>query len=341
MADTEFIVAKVRGMRGKLYEGKRLAQLCSLPDAEDLAAILAPDELIGDSIALQRHLTTRHVESLHKILPHLDGREAELFLWMLRRYQVENLKVICRCWAAKSEKPVLSAYTVPLPDEFALPTEQLMKCADLEELIARMPVASLREGAMLGLGDFEESGRLFFVEAGIDKAYFTELRDLAERTGGPGRSAVQHLVSLELDIYNVMLVLRSLFNYSIGFNKIRVFLAPSGAQVRASALAEIRSAPDIDAAARLVPPALVGTEAGPLSGDQVETAMWRNLYRVANRHYYGCVLDFGAVAAFYYIKRVELGNLIRISECVRYAEPADAIRDKLIELRPSGPARSR
>ncbi len=58
--------------------------------------------------------------------------------------------------------------------------------------------------------------------------------------------------------------------------------------------------------------------------------MWRSLYLKANRWYYRSVLDFGAVAAFYYIKRIELANLIQISEHVRYGERGDAIRSKLI-----------
>jgi len=58
--------------------------------------------------------------------------------------------------------------------------------------------------------------------------------------------------------------------------------------------------------------------------------MWENLYRAANRRYYSCVLDFGAIAAFYYIKRVELRNLIKISEYIRYGEHGGAIRKQLI-----------
>jgi len=330
MSSPDFIIAKVRGMRGKLYEGERLYRLCSAPSVEELAATLAPGEPIGDTIGLQRHLTAQHIDGLHQILIHLDGWQRQLFLWILRRYQVENLKVLLRGWATKAEPSLLTAYTVSLPKELALPTQALMNSLDLEALIAQIPVPQLREGALTGLGEFEESGRLFFVEAGIDQAYLAELLNRAERARGEAQTPVQELVNLELDIYNAMLVLRALFDYSILFNKVRGLFAPFGAHVGLRVLEEMRHAPDLDAAAQLIPPAALGTRGPAPSADAVETAMWENLYRAANRRYYSCVLDFGAIAAFYYIKRVELRNLIKISEYIRYGEHGGAIRKQLI-----------
>jgi len=330
MSSPYFIIAKVRGMRGKLYEGEKLTRLCDAPGIEELAATLAPGEPIGDTIGLQRHLTAQHVRALRSILVHLAGWRHELFLWMLRRYQVENLKVLLRAWATHAEPSLLARYTVDLPGAIGLPIQAMMNSPDLESVIRKIPVPELQAGAFTGLGGFEESGRLFFVEAGLDQGYLAELRRRSERVGEESRPAVRQLVGLELDIYNVMLVLRAMFDYSIPFNKVRGLFAPFGAYVGLRVLEQLRHAPDLDAAAGLVPPPALGATTPAPSAEALETAMWQNLYRVANRWYYSCVLDFGAIAAFYYIKRVELRNLIRISEHVRYGERGAAIRDQLI-----------
>ena len=332
MSNLDFIVAKVRGMRGQIHEGPRLLSLCDVPNIRDLAAVLAPDQPIGDTIGLQRHLTEQHIASLHGLLKVLDGWEAGVFLAMLRRYQAENLKVILRCWAAKADETLLAAYTVDVPGALALPTPDLLKSPDLETLISRIPVSSLRDGAMQGLGEHEESGRLFFVEAGIDKACFAQLNDAAERAHGAARDAVLQLVRLELDIYNVMLVLRGVFNYSLNFNKLRLLMAPFGKHAGIGTLEAIRAASDIVNAVPLVPSGLLGRDEEPQTADDVEAAMWRNMYHTAHRRYYTSVLDFGAVAAFYYIKRIELRNLITISEHLRYGESGAAVCDKLIGL---------
>jgi len=329
MANLDFIVAKVRGMRGKLYEGERLYKLCTSPGIEDLAAVLAPGQAVGDASRLEQRLTAAPIGSLHRILTALRSSEADLFLWLLRRYQVENLKVLLRCWAAKSPYPVLSAYSVDLPEPLALPSRSLMESSSLEALIERIPVPQYREGALLGLGEFEESGRLFFVEVGIDRTYFAELDARVQHIRGVARAAAAELVGLELDAYNVMLTLRAVFNYLVPFNKIRQFLAPFGGHAGLSVLDQLRKAPDIRAAATAVPQTLLGRQE-ILNAEMLETAMWRNLYLKANRWYYRSVLDFGAVVAFYYIKRVELANLIQLSEHIRSGERGDAIRSKLI-----------
>ena len=108
MSNLDFIVAKVRGMRGQIHEGPRLLPLCDIPNIRDLAATLAPGQPIGNTIGLQRYLTEQHIASLHGLLNVLDGWEAGLFLAMLRRYQAENLKVILRCWAAKTDEALLA-----------------------------------------------------------------------------------------------------------------------------------------------------------------------------------------------------------------------------------------
>ena len=332
MSNLDFIVAKVRGMRGHLYEGEKLRGFCDFSSIEDLAARLAPHEPIGTAVALQRSLTARHVDGLHKILSHLDGWEAEMLTWMLRRHQVENLKVILRAWAAKAGEETLAAYTVELPPPLDLPMKDLAAAASMEELVTAIPVEQIKEGALWGLGDFEESGRLFFIEAGMDKAYLSELHNVAGQAAGDARAHVLKLVMLELDIYNVMFVIRALFNYSMIFNKIRPFLAPFGASVGMSVVNDVRNAPDADTTASLIPASLTGRQNRPSHADEAEVAMWNTLYRVANRLYYTAVLDFGAVVAFHYIKRIELANLIRISECIRYGESGDTVRQKLMQL---------
>ena len=326
MSNLDFVIAKIRGMRGKIYEGNALLDLCGVGSIEDLAHKMAPGAPVGDTIGLQRHFTQEHVESLYRIAKYLDDWDREFYLWLLRRHQAENFKVIVRVWATKSMPQALKAYTVPLPEELALPAEEMIQAETMEQLITKMPDQKLREGAFLGLGDYEESNRAFFIEAGIDNAYYTILYQLSKRSPSEG---IQRLVELDLAIYNTMFVLRSLFNYGLIFNKVRPFLAPC-VNFSPRLIDEMRNAPDIDAAAAAVPGTLTG-QAGPMPAEQLELAMWQNMFNVANHIFYTS-WDIAAVAAFYFIKRVELANLIRISECIRYGEHGDSIRQKLMAV---------
>ncbi|MFO7897473.1 MAG: V-type ATPase subunit [Planctomycetota bacterium] len=334
MTNVDFIVAKVRGMHGKLYGGERLSDLCRLGSVEDLAAELAPGVPIGDAAALQGELVSRHVAALRGLLDHLDGWEAAMLLALLRHYQAENLKVILRCWATGAGERALRRYAVELPPPLDLPAEALMRSPDIERLVKAVPVKFLRDGAMQGVGEYEQSGRLFFIEAGIDKANYGNLKQAADRGTGESGKVTRGLVHTELDVYNVLFVLRGVFNYALLFNKLRNFLAPSGGRAGIRVLEDLREAEDAAAAVRRVPPGLRTAAEPSDSLDGLEADLWSGLYRAARRRYYTAVLSFGAVVAFAYIKRVELSNLIRISEGIRYGQRAEAIRDQLVLLTP-------
>lgn len=331
MANLDFIAAKVHGMRGHLYEDDSLRRLCDAPSIEELTQQLAPGEPVGDTIGLQRVLTTQHLASLSRLHPLLDGWMADLYLWLLRRYQVENLKVVVRGWAAKLDERAVSRYMIGVPEKLALPVADLMKASGMEALLDTIPVAPFREGALLGLGNFENTEQLFFIEAGLDKAYFSELKRIADRAPDALRASAEKLIHFELDVYNAMLTIRTVFNYELSFNAIRHLLAPFGGHVTDRVLDDLRNAPNREEAEELIPAALLHRGAG---GD-VETAMWHRLYDIANHQFYAAGMEFGAVVAFYYIKRVELSNLIKISEGIRYGQSADAIRNTLIGRRVS------
>lgn len=334
MTNVDFIVAKVRGMHSKLHEGERLSDLCRRESVEDLAAELAPGKPIGDATALQGELVAQHVTALRGLLDHLDGWEAAMLLALLRHYQAENLKVILRCWATGAGERALRRYAVGLPPPLDLPGDELMKSPDIETLVKAVPVKCLRHGAMQGVGEYEQSGRLFFIEAGIDRANYRNLKGTADRGTGESGEVTRALVDTELDVYNVLFVLRAVFNYALLFNKLRNFLAPSGGRAGIRVLEDLREAEDAAAAVRRVPSGLRTAAEPSDSLDGLEADLWHGLYRAARRHYYTAVLHFGAVVAFAYIKRVELSNLIRISEGIRYGQPADAIRDRLVLLTP-------
>jgi vacuolar-type H+-ATPase subunit C/Vma6 len=325
MANLDFIVAKVHGMRGLLYEEEPLRQLCNAASVEALAQQLAPNDPVGDAVGLQRVLTAEHLASLFKLYPLLDGWMAEFYLWLLRRYQAENLKVLMRGWAAKLDERAVARYLVRPPDKLALPVAEMMQAASMEALLDAVPQPVLREGPRMGLPHYEHTGQLFFLEAGLDRAYLAELKRLADRAPASQRGAAEPLVAFELDVYNLMLTLRGVFNYGLAFDILRPLLAPFGRYATARRLDALRQAPTREEAEELIPTALWH----PGEGD-AETGMRRRLYALANRQFYDAGIHFGAVVAFTALKRIELSNLVKISEGVRYGRPADAIRGSLI-----------
>lgn len=326
MSNLDFITAKIRGMRGKLYEGERLDSLCSINTIEELAATLAPKQPIGNVAGLQRIITKDHVDSLYRIALVLTKPHLNLFIELMRRYQMENIRVMIRGKASKIRAENIKRYLVLLPQLFALPIDAMLESDSLEALVTQIPLTPHRNAAEQGLDEFKQTGRTFKIEAMLDKTYFTVMNNSLSDLKGEATEKIKDLVELETEIYNIMFTLRAAYNYGIAKNLVNAFIPTAR---RKSHLDLIYGAENINEAATRVSTNYTAHQ--PVaSAEDLELAMWKNLYHMANQTFYSSGTTFATVVAFYYIKRAELANLIRISECVRYGEKADEIKAKLI-----------
>lgn len=337
-ADFDFIHAKVHGLRSRVYEGDRLDTLCDLRTVNQLWHRLYPDAEPAGHRELQRRLLADHIEVLRVIHEHLPGGLQDFFRWLLRRYQLENLKVLLRAWKAGAALEEVRPYLAPVPEALSLPAEAMLRADSLADLLRRVPEARFRAAGEAHIDRFQEGRETFFLETPLDGAYYRALLDEQERLHGADRAHTERLVRLEIAVFNILCLFRLKLNYGLAFEEARPFfvsLAPE-----AFRLERLYDYPEFDDMVPLIP-----REFLPRDGDveletiaDLERAFWQRLLQVANRQFYRSISDFGAVTAFYTIKRVELANLIRVVEGVRYGMDARAIRNGLIRLTRAGAA---
>jgi hypothetical protein len=134
---------------------------------------------------------------------------------------------------------------------------------------------------------------------------------------------------------DVLFAMRARLNYDLAAEEVREFLvtdvppAPPGwefaVMLEGKTFAEmLRAAPR---AKMLVGP---GPDVAGL--EEFQQRLWERLYRLANRLFTRSSLHMGVVEAFYYIKRVELNNLIRVVELLRQEVPPAEMARRLIRL---------
>ena len=325
-----YTIAKVRAMRSGLYEGARLASLERAGNVPELAQRLGFGEVAVGALQLEALLTTRHVADLLRVARLLSGARGELSDWLLARYQMENLKVVLRFWAAGEPLERLARHLVEVPGLEPLAVERLAEARDLAAFIRLVGEPVFARGLSEGVTYWEAEGRTFLAEAGLDAAYFQELLRRLDRLGRPDRRATDPLVRSDLDGYNLLLVTRAQLNYHLELEDVARFVVPGG-RIRHSALTRARgqSLGDILTALRAVEVLHLG-ETPPGSLPELEDAMALRLYRLANRRYYGSMLDLGAPVAFYYLKRNELANLIKVVEGLRYEVDWQEVARRLV-----------
>jgi len=318
--DFDFLNARLRGMRSRLFEGPRLAALTETRRLPDLAEAVLGEPLDLTAGSFQRRLAADHVADLARLSRHMRGCERDFFLALLERYRTENLKVVLRWRADPHPRTSPAPLLVPLPDRLELPYERLIAEPDLAGLIRALPEKRLVKAGLMGLDAGEDEGGTFFLEAALDEATFAFVLEKHGALPRSARAATAEILGRELDVYGIMFVARASQTYSLAWDAIAPFLPEPGPDTSAGLLQRVHGAADPAAVLALVPQAATGRrdEADAADLAAVERLLWRRLAARAGRLFHQSLFDLGMAAAYVYLKRVELFNLIRIVEGVRY-----------------------
>lgn len=339
--DLDYLAANVHGRRSRLAEAERLDALCRLRTVTDLARALFPEERFLSVVEFQRRLVVDLVRELASLAAHIGGASADLLDWLWVRFQVENLKVLARGLAGGMALEDLRPHLILLPDDLALPVEALAAAENLEAFGALIPQKALRDGLRRAAPLYQEQPRAFFIEAGLDCGYLAELLRRAGDLPQADRDDVLDIARHETDTFLLMLVARGKFHYGLGAAMLRPFHVPH-ARMDLGRFEKMLAAEDLAQVAALakgmaidrLPAGAPAPEAADL-----EAMAWDRHYRVANRCFRRSHMGLGAVVAYAAIRRVELANLITLSEGIRLGRPADAIRRRLIPRRQGDPGR--
>ncbi len=332
--DFSFVSAKLHGMRSKLYEGERLEALATLRSPFELMTAVLPRTDVRDRMDFERRLVEQHLRDLDRVRALLDDANREFFNWQLERYRMENVKVLLRAWKAREAGVDVRSLLVTLPDDYALPVDRLLAAVKLTDFMWALPGRRYAEGIKRGAVQFHDTQKLFFIEAGLDAVYFEELCRRCEELKAADREEVGELVRFEVLVYDVLFAVRGRLNLGLSIEDVSDFLVTGIAPAPGSAAFEpMLAASDFAGTLAAMPSrrTLLGTsEPKDMAG--LQRALHERLFRAANRAFYRSMFHMGVVEAFYYLKRVELANLIRVAELLRQERSAAEIRNELLQV---------
>ncbi len=324
--DLDYLAANVHARRSRMAEGDRLRGLLRLRTVPDLAeAVLAGAGPVATAADLQRRLIRNQAAELADLAGGVGGAGGSLLAWLAARFQVENLKVLARGFARRLRPEAVRPHLVPVgpapPDPAPLVT-----AADVDTFVALLPEGPLRQGAARGAALYRESPRSFALEAGLDAGYLREL--VARADAAPDREHVRRPVAQEVGEFQMMLAARGRFVFGLDADVLEPFA------LRPGSLAPLLAAADLEGLARTavgraidrMPPG----EDGAVDPADLEALAWDRYWRLANWTFRRSHMGLGAVVAYTALRRVELANLIRLSEGVRLGLEPETIRGRLI-----------
>jgi len=331
VTDPTFLTAKIHALRAKILDGAQLAKLAFLDSPGALY-----QRFLGTRVAMtpseaQRAVIARHVAHILHILRFINGRQREMFKWLVRRYQVENLKVVLRGWARKMTREQIDKDLIPMPGEHSLPVEEMLACREVGALVSLVPEPHFIEGMLRAIPNYERYRQAFFLEAALERSYYSEALARAGRLFSSDRKACLPLIQRETLCYNIILTLRCMQTYRLAteeFSDLMVPYAPFDRPARAIAFLSNPVDSLLDTIPSLEPMNPQGRPVRSIS--DLEEICTRYLYRAARKQFVASVFDFGAVVAYYYLKRFELQDILRLGEAIRLGQSAEEAREQLI-----------
>lgn len=335
--DLDYLAARLHGRRSRLAEARRLDGLCRLPNVNALGDLLYPAtefRAVGD---FQRRLAEDLCSEMTGFQKHLEAASANLLAWMLARFQVENLKVLLRRLLRRNSLQPAETYLLPLPHRLALDVAALMSARSLEDFTRSLPARPLRKSLTEALDIYHDQPRLFLLEAALDRGYFQELLNRAERLSVADQELVLTILFQEVDAFHLMLVVRGIFHYGLT-PELLLPLHVRGSGITSERFSAMLAAPDIAAVASLAIGRAIDdlpSEHGPggvsatVDASLLETLVWRRYARLSNRAFRRRHMGLAAVVGYVGIRRVEVANLITLSQGLGTGMAAETLRARL------------
>lgn len=336
--DLDYLAARLHGRRSRMAEAERLDGLCRIRTLSEFFCALYPETELQGVTQFQRLLVSELADELYEFLPLLSDPGADLLRWMLVRFQIENLKVLARqCFTAASPDET-GAHLVPLPGEFSLDIRDFAQTESLEDFVRLIPKGPFRESAERVVGVARDKTKMFFFEAALDRAYCEGLVARADRLVPEDNEPVRAIVNQEVDMFHLMLVVRGKFHYRLSREMIQP-LHVAGTLISRGLFSAMLNDLELDVAVgRVAERVLDGMpfQQGPCDGSKtvesfaLEGLAWKRFLRLSNMAFRQSHPGIGTVVGYAGLRRVEVANLITISEGIRGSMPPESIRAHLI-----------
>jgi len=338
-SDVDFVSALLHGRRARLAEAERLDALCAIRTIRELVHAIEPNAPNESVVDLQRRMVSTLADELLTFAWRIAGPAGSFLEWMAVRFQVENLKVLARGMVTGAKLKEVEPYLVPLRKPFTLDAEALVTADSLETFATRISSTPLRDGVRLAAPAFERNRRSFFIEAGLDHGYLTEL---LARTGPPAVREMPDMKTMacqEIAMFHLDLAARGRLTYDVRPDDLLLFHV-RGAGIRRAAFAAMLAAGDAqqvaaEAAGRAIDrtsaaEAKAGEAREAVTPAMLETLALNRYYRLAYWVFRRSHIGLGTIAGYVAMRRVELANLITLSEGIRAGVAPAVLRRRLI-----------
>lgn len=329
----DYLFPKLHGVWSRSVVGATLERLVSAGSAEAVVRLLAP---LGVDVhqrgGVQRQLLRRHLAELGAARRMMEGSVARFYTAFMERHLFEDLKTILHARLLPGLDTDLRDLVIAAPELPSLEVEALCQARDAKALVDRLPPHPSRPELLLLLADLETTRDILTAECRLDQVFFGALTAAAEGLPPSGRAIGTGLVGGEVDVVNLVMLLRNCQTYRLPAEAMEALCLRGGLRLSGPLCARLCRCREAEALLDALPGPLrqvvVPLREAPLAVS--ENALWNALWRQAHEHFANFDQPIGSLIAFPYLKRFEALNLGRVFEAARLGLGAGDIREMMI-----------
>jgi vacuolar-type H+-ATPase subunit C/Vma6 len=327
--DLDFLASRLHARRSRMAEAERLDALCRLRAVPELGQALYPDTAFPAAENFQRRLVQDLILELAGCRKHLDGAGQEFISGLLARYQVENMKTLLRGMENRVPLESVQAHLALLPADQALNAQALLAAGSVGEFAVRLPAGRPRD-RLEKMPDLQrDEPSPFLLEAALDSGWHQEMLSRTARLPDEEQEIIRPLVFQEANLFQLMLVVRGKFHHGLAAEML-LPLRVSGSGVSGGWFKALLGATDLPAAAKCSLGIVLDELPAADDPGTVEALAWNRLRRLANGAFRRSHMGLGTVAGYAVLRRMEVANLITLSEGIRMNVDAGALRARLL-----------
>jgi vacuolar-type H+-ATPase subunit C/Vma6 len=343
-----FANAKIHARLSSLLARETIAKLTAARDASEFHAALrgtayedvfARPDAIADSRLAERILMEEEVQWHADIIKALKEPERSLVATMLERYELENLKVALRVREGQREKrELLHIIRAELPHK--LPFESIAAARTLDEALPYLEGSPYLSPLRKSLEDCKQKGTLFPAEIALELDLYERIDARVRALSRRDRPIARKLIGIEIDIRNVIWLVRLKFFCGIPSSELVDYNVPGGyrltdRQLRHAFLPDsmkdvftILGLITLEHEFRLVADLLRDEgELGKLYF--IEIILWKYMLTETRKILGGYPFTIGTVLGYLIMKRNEIRNVITIMNGIALKLEKPAIESQL------------
>jgi len=336
--DLDFLAALLHARYSKMVKGDRLIELSRIQNLSDLFQSVYPDKTIEDNNDFQKKILFDFISELYGFYAYLSKDYICFINWLTMRFQLENLKILLRGFFNKIPFLRIKSFIINLPGALSLNLKKLSEAETFDEFIKNSPKGFFQDILKSAAKIYGDKTKPFFIEAFLDSAYFNELISKTNSLKSTDRDYIKPIVDQEIDIFHLMLITRGVMNYNLPPDQLKLFHV-KGTAIPKRIFTALLNESDLGLFIKklegrvidFIPLELTKTDQSTaLDLSILESLAWKRFNHLCHRVFYTNHMGFGAVIGYIGLRRIEIFNLIVLSEGIKEKFGSDFIRKHLI-----------